>query len=155
MPEFQNNIDLNVKAGADYTAQIFWWDDYDNPVPVIGPLRMDVRTMDDARRLVITCADTAINYADNARGYLSASDTSGLIEVFIPMWVTSRIEPGRYTYDLFANYRRTLDSDLRTPAWGQYHVRSVAAGTVTVYPNITEDPAPRVLDREPSEWPVD
>lgn len=150
MPEYNNEIDLHVKAGADYTAQFFWWDDYDNPVPVIGPLSMEVRTNDAARSLIIACADTAVNTADMARGYLSASDVAGLIEVFIPTWVTSRIPPGTYVYDLFANYRRTLSDAELTPSWGEYHVRAVASGKFVLHTNITANPTPKSLDREPS-----
>ncbi len=143
MPEYSNNIDLHVKAGADYTAQVFWWDDYDNPVPVVGPLSMEVRTNDANRSLVITCADTAGSPVSTARGYLAASDTAGLIEIFIPSSVTERIAGGSYVYDLFANYRRTLDHSESTPLWGDYHLRAVASGAFVVHTNVTANPTPK------------
>jgi hypothetical protein len=103
---------------------------------------MEVRTNDESRTLIITCTDGAMDTGDTSRGYLASSDTAGLIEIFIPSYVTSRIPPGSYVYDLFANYRRTLSTYDETPQWGTYHLRSVASGAFVLHPNITSNPRP-------------
>ena len=57
MAEYNNQVDLHVKQGADYTAQVYWVDDYDTPVPVTKPTKMEVRTNDANRTLILTCED--------------------------------------------------------------------------------------------------
>ena len=52
MAEYNNQVDLHVKQGADYTAQVYWVDDYDTPVPVTKPTKMEVRTNDANRTLI-------------------------------------------------------------------------------------------------------
>lgn len=149
MPEHNNQVDLHVKKGSDYTVQIFWLDDYDEPVPVVQPARMDIRTADEQRTLICRCEPGTIT-GDTSRGYLSTSEPAGLVTVYIPQHTTAAMPEGTYVYDLFANYRRYATSgEISGPGtadWGDYHVRMIAAGLCIVHPNVTEYPSRRPDD---------
>lgn len=149
MPEYSNQVDLHVKVGADYTAQIYWLDDYDNPVPVVGPAKMEVRTNDEDRTLLLTCEDTQSTVGQTTQGQLSLSESSGVIEIYIPAGSTGQMPVGVHAYDLFANYRRyetNPNAPINGPGtalWGDYHVRNVVSGLMIVHPAITDDPPKR------------
>lgn len=142
MSEYNNQVDLHVKQGADYTAQVFWVDDYDSPVPVILPAKMEVRTNDPQRVLLLTCENSENIGGDTTLGYLAVSEAAGLIEIYIPSGATAMIPVGVHVYDLFANYRR-YDSIPGTTTWGDYHVRNVISGMMVVHPAVTNDPPRR------------
>ena len=140
MPVYDNQVDLHVKQGEDYTAQVFWVDDYGTPVPVTSPGRMEVRSNDEQRQLLALCEDTAPDPGDTVRGYLALNDVSGVIDIFIPATVTAGMPTGSHVYDLFVHYRRTLDSDdpANQPLWGDDHIRSVISGMCHVRPRVTQ-----------------
>lgn len=138
MPEFNNEVRINIKAGEDYTAQIVWESDEGEPVPVVGPGRMEIR--DGDKNLLVHLDDTDDVGAN--QGYLSFSTTSGVIGIYIPKAVTEDIAPGLYFFDMFVNYERfTVWSynPSEKPQWGDYHVRAVVSGTVAVHPAVTEE----------------
>jgi len=108
MPEFSNEVQINIKAGEDYTAQITWESDEGEPVPVVGPGRMEIRN--DAKALLVHLEDTADISA--TQGYLSFSTASGVIGIYIPKAVTKTMPTGRHFFDMFVNYERfTVWSD--------------------------------------------
>jgi hypothetical protein len=145
MAEYNNQVDLHVKQGADYTAQVFWVDDYDEPVPVTKPTKMEVRTNDTERTLILTCEDYDQIGGDTTLGYLAVSETAGLIEIYIPSGATELLPVGVHVYDLFANYKR-YDTTPGTTTWGDYHVRNVISGMMVVHPAVTNDPPRRADD---------
>lgn len=144
MAEYNNQVDLHVKQGADYTAQVYWVDDYDEPVPVTAPAKMEVRTNDENRTLLLTAENIEEIGGDTTLGYLSVSATAGLIELYIPAAATELLPVGVHVYDLFANYKR-YDSIPGTTTWGDYHVRNVISGMMVVHPAVTTD-TPRRAD---------
>lgn len=140
MTEYSNQVDLSVKAGEDYTCQMWWQDYYGEPIPVLQPLRMEIRTNDDQRSLVAYCEDSAVDAEDTLRGYLSVTSHIGLVEVYLPKGTTSQMQPGTHVYDLFAPYDRTVQGESQTtqPNWGSKHLRMVASGLVHVHPRVTQ-----------------
>jgi hypothetical protein len=147
MPEFSNEVQINIKAGEDYTAQITWESDEGEPVPVVGPGRMEIRN--DAKALLVHLEDTADISA--TQGYLSFSTASGVIGIYFPKAVTKTMPTGRHFFDMFVNYERFTvwsDDPQYKPQWGDYHIRAVVSGTVVVHPAITEE-----LPNYPSDTP--
>ena len=142
MAEYNNQVDLHVKQSGAYTAQIYWFDDYDQPIPVVGPARMDVRTNDADKTLLLRCEDTEVITGDTARGYLRLTEQAGVIEIYIPHTTTDEIPVGAHVYDLFVNYKRRGEDD-STPFGGEYHVRSVISGMMVVHPAVTDSPPER------------
>lgn len=138
MPEFNNEVQINVKRGEDYTSQIYWESDEGEPIPVTGPARMEIR--DSGNNLIVHLDDTE-DVGPN-QGYLALSTSSGVISIYIPKYVTEDMLAGRYNFDLFVNYERftvwSPDPEQK-PLWGDYHIRAVVSGTVFVHEAITEE----------------
>lgn len=138
MPEFSNEVQINLKCGEDYTAQIVWESDEGEPVPVVGPGRMEIR---DADQNLLVHLDDTTDVGDN-QGYLSFSTASGVIGIYIPKGVTADMPPGRHFFDMYVNYERFTvwsDDPDNKPQWGDYHIRAVVSGTVVVHRAVTED----------------
>lgn len=120
-------LPLVIDQGEDWTAQIVWTDDYDEPMPVIHPCRMAIREA-SGRTMAELYTDPDIPDGDIPS--ISLSTETGLIQLHIPAEQTSYIPPGAYHYDLFV----TLDSG-GTPVTTQQ--RRLLYGPVTVNKRVT------------------
>lgn len=139
MPEYINEVQINIKSGEDYTSQIIWRSDEDEPIPVTGPARMEIRDKD--MNLLVYLDQDEEEQAEN-KGYIGLSKSSGTISLFIPKYVTFEMPTGTHFFDLFCNYDRVVDPLDNAPTWGNYHVRAPISGIVVVHPHITQNIPP-------------
>lgn len=96
MPEL---VPMDVYQGEDWTSQIVWTDDFDEPLPVIAPCRMDIK--DGTGNLLITLETPEEELPEGEIPSISLSTDIGLVQLHIEDSVTSAFVPGLYHYDLF------------------------------------------------------
>lgn len=96
----ETDIDVNlvVDKGEDYAFQIFWTDQYDQPLEITHPLKMTV-----SYNTPHTYISTSETPGANQYAYLSYSATSGLIQLSLPDSYTNTLTAGVYRYDLWAH----------------------------------------------------
>lgn len=121
---------VSVIQGEDFVAQIFWSDNLNQPYTLCHPAKMQVRTKRGGLVLELS------SQSEQAQGLVLAEE-QGLIQVYIPASVTSRLPVGSYSYDLFVTY------ESRTTGFGaatqtvQKHVKRVVAGNFNVEDRVT------------------
>lgn len=97
-------VPLVIDQGEDWTTEIVWTDQYDEPLPVAHPCRMAIRS---------TAGQTVAElYTDPATPEgtvpsIAYSTETGLLQLHLPASQTGAIPPGEYHYDLFV----TLTTD--------------------------------------------
>ena len=121
---YEGTINLHIVQGEDYTAEIAWLTDEDNPINISGPATMDIR--DSANQLILAM-DSGVD------GELKISSASGIIQIVILRAVTIGLPVGAYFYDLFAKV--DIDSNLID---GGVQTRRALHGRVTISDNITQ-----------------
>lgn len=89
--------ELKCVQGEDVAWQMFWTDEYGEPVPIAEPALMDVK---DANGQI------ALRFATNTdptiQAYIAISGPSGFFQFTAPSALTRQLVPGRYEFDLFA-----------------------------------------------------
>jgi hypothetical protein len=88
---------VEVTAGSDVAIHIVWSDDAGEAMPCSTPARAEVRGADNG--LLVAFDDSADPQLQAA---ISASPTSGVIQMTAPRDVTDSWAPGRYAIDVFA-----------------------------------------------------
>lgn len=121
---YEGNINLNIVRGEDYTAEIAWLTNEDNPINISGPATMDIR---DSSKQLILALDSGVD------GELKISSASGIIQIVILSQVTLTLIAGSYNYDLFAKV--DIDSNLID---GGEQIRRVLHGRVLVSDSVTQ-----------------
>jgi hypothetical protein len=89
-------VEINIDIGEDFAAQLYWVDEFNNPIDVIAPCRMDAK---DAEGEVVLSFRTGNTAADESTITLGGQ---GFIQLTSPKSVTAELEPGSYVCDLFA-----------------------------------------------------
>lgn len=117
------NVPLFIDQGEDWAAQIIWTDDYDEPLPVTAPCRLDVKNSTGAVVMSLETPETPPPDGDIPP--IALSSDIGLIQLYAPKSQTSAISAGQYLYDLFV----TID-DGDTYAGSQ--TKRIIYGTCTV-----------------------
>lgn len=102
---------ITVKQGADMAVHIVWSDDNGNPIPVNIPARAEVRAGDGT--LIAEFDDSAPAASQPS---ISASESSGIIQLTAPRSITSGWPPGTYDVDVFV----TVTGGADPFASGQY-----------------------------------
>lgn len=92
-------VPIDVYQGEDFTAHIVWTDDFDEPLPVIDPCRMDIK--DGTGQLLITLETPAEALPEGEIPSISLSSDIGLIQLHMEDSVTAAFPTGSYHYDLF------------------------------------------------------
>lgn len=91
------NVPLVIDQGEDWTADIVWTDNFDEPVNIIHPCRMDVKNTGGATALSL------LSEADPAEGTIPSiaiSSDIGLLQLHMTSAETAALLPGFYQYDL-------------------------------------------------------
>lgn len=91
-------VQLECTVGEDAAWQIFWVDEYGDPVPITEPVLADVK---DATGQIAIRFSTNADPATQAKITLSAA--TGFIQLTAPAEVTRTLVPGKYLFDLFGS----------------------------------------------------
>lgn len=93
------HVPLDIDQGEDWSAQIVYTDDFDEPYNIIAPCRMDIKNPAGAVQLSLTTPDTVVPKGTIPE--IALSSDVGLIQLHIEDSVTKALIPGLYYYDLF------------------------------------------------------
>lgn len=121
------DVPLVITQGEDFTAQVIWTDNFDEPIEVVHPCRMEVRN--GAGQTLLTL-ETNPSLAEGEIPEIGLSSELGLIQLHIPRATTAALLPGVYVYDLFVT---ADDGDESTTP----QVTRLFFGPVTVNKRIT------------------
>lgn len=94
-------LSLVIDQGEDYSAQIVWTDDYDEPHNVVAPCRMDIK--DSLGSTLLTLATPDEEPPPGVIPAIGLSSDIGMIQLHIPKEITSLMLSGEYHYDLFVS----------------------------------------------------
>lgn len=94
-------VDLKVDQGADFLVQVYWQDQSQTPMQVVGPMRMEIRTA-DTKQMVMALQVGSLE--DDESYDLVYNTESGLIQIHISPERSKNVHPGVYVYDLFCGY---------------------------------------------------
>ena len=92
-------VPIDIWQGEDFTAQIVWTDDFDEPLPVVAPCRMDIK--DGSGQLLVTLETPASDLPPGDIPSITLSTDIGMIQLHLEDAVTAAFVPGQYHYDLF------------------------------------------------------
>jgi hypothetical protein len=121
---------LSMVAGEDYSAQLFWTDEYGGPIPVTDPVLLDVKDANGQLALRFTNTDvTGLDPAANPS--LVISGYVGYFQITCPSAITRTLVPGRYQFDLFAAI-----ADSAPPF--DHQIRQVLSGWVDIASRVTQ-----------------
>ena len=123
------NVPLEIDQGEDWSVQIVWTDDYDEPQKVIAPCRLDIKNLQGAVQLSLETPD--VEPPEGTIPDIGVSEDIGLIQLHIEDTVTAALQPGVYQYDLFV----TVDDG---GAYAGSQRQRLLAGNVNVNKRVTE-----------------
>jgi hypothetical protein len=123
------NVPIEIDQGEDWSVQIVWTDDYDEPMKIIAPCRMDIKNMQGAVQLSLETPDTDV--PPGTIPEIGVSEDIGLIQLHIEDTATAAMLPGVYQYDMFVTVN---DGDEYAGSQRQ----RIIAGTLTVNKRVTE-----------------
>lgn len=121
-------VPLVIDQGEDWTAQLVWTDEYDEPQNVVAPCRMDVKNPGNMIQFSLTTPDVELPPGEIPQ--IGLSSDIGLIQLHIDKDVTAALQPGEYVYDLFVSVD---DGD----AYAGDQVQRILYGPVTVNRRVT------------------
>jgi hypothetical protein len=119
-------VEIELTVGEDFAAQIFWTDEYGDPVPVAEPALLDVK---DANGQIAMRFATTSDAATQPK--LVISGFIGFFQLTAPSVVTRTLTPGKYLFDLFAAV-----ADSAPPFSSQQ--RQVISGWFVALPRVTQ-----------------
>lgn|SRR5678815_842190 len=122
-------VPLEIDQGEDFTAQLVYTDDFDEPYHVVSPCRMDIKAKTGAVQLSLETPDSPL--PDGVIPEIALSDEIGMVQLHIEDSVTEALIPGVYQYDLFV----TVD-DGNEYAGAQ--IQRLVYGDVTVNKRVTQ-----------------
>lgn len=122
-------VPLDIDQGEDWTAQIVYTDDFDEPYTVIAPCRLDIKNAQGATQLSLTTP--VVELPEGTIPDIGLSSDIGMIQIHIEDAVTAALVPGVYKYDLFVTV-----SDGNEYAGNQ--VQRLIYGDVTVNQRVTQ-----------------
>lgn len=121
------NVPLVIDQGEDWSCQIVWTDDYDEPFNIVRPCQMDIKTAQGATQLSLE----SIDVEDGVIPPITVSSEIGMIQLHIEDTATAALRPGVYYYDLFV----TVNDG---SAYAGNQRQRLIAGQVTVNKRITQ-----------------
>lgn len=119
------NVPMIIDQGEDWTTEIVWTDNYEEPMNVISPCRLDIKNSTGATQLSLETND-ALPAGETAE--IAVSSDIGLIQLHIDHTVTAALLPGEYQYDLFV----TVDDGSGA------QINRLLYGSVTVNKRVTQ-----------------
>ena len=90
--------ELELVIGEDASWQIFWTDEYGEPVPIADPVLCDVK--DANGQIALRFATTT---DPETQAYIAVGGPNGFMQLSAPSELTRLLAPGRYVFDLFAS----------------------------------------------------
>jgi hypothetical protein len=127
MADTEPVVDLVVDKGEDYAIQVYWTDQYDEPLSVTNPMKMMVAYPGGL---------TYISDSDTPSGgqlqYITFNESTGFIQLSLPDSHTNTLIPGIYQYDLWAHVSDpddTINTTKRTKLFGGSFVVNLAVTT--------------------------
>lgn len=121
-------VDFVIDQGEDWTTQLIWSDYSDNPVPVTEPMRMQIKS--PYGEIVHTLVVPNPPLPPDEIPPITYNTTSGLIQLHIPAAITTTINGGLYSYDLFVS----VDDGA---AFAGFQLSRIIQGQVTCRARIT------------------
>ena len=122
------NVPMVIDQGEDWTTEIVWTDNYDEPVNVVHPCRLDVKAISGQ---TILSLETDPDIPEGEIPPINISPDLGLIQLHIPRAQTGALLPGQYQYDLFV----TCDDG---DEFSGLQVTRLLYGQVTVNKRVTQ-----------------
>lgn len=126
MPEFVRQVEFEIVRGEDWSVQIFWTDEYDEPVPVSEPVLMDVKDSTGQIAMRFTTSTDS-----ESAPHVTMSGTLGFLQLTVPRSVTALLVPGRYVCDMFAAVADTTGPFVR-------QAQQLFVGTVLVHNRLSD-----------------
>jgi hypothetical protein len=121
-------VQLELTVGEDAAWQIFWSDDYGDPVPVADPVLADVK--DANGQIVMRFSDNVADTDQPNNPYIAVNGPAGFFQLTAPKSWTALLLPGRYLFDLFATV-----ADSAAPFSRQ--MQQVCSGWLVALPRVT------------------
>lgn len=115
-----------IDQGEDWTVELIWTDNFDEPLPVTHPCRMTIKSK-AGQTLAELYSDPDTPDGDIAP--ITLSTDTGTIQLYLPAEQTGAIPPGQYQYDMFVSMEGS------EPVGNQ--VSRILYGPVTVNKRIT------------------
>src|SRR5215510_1331108 len=75
------NVPMEIDQGEDWSVQIIWTDDFDEPWPVIAPARLDIKNKAGAVQITLQTPDTEV--PEGTIPDIGLSTDIGLIQLHI------------------------------------------------------------------------
>ena len=97
-------VPMVIDQGEDWTTEIVWTDQYDEPLPVVHPCRMSIRS---TAGQTVAELETDPSLPEGTVPSIAYSTETGLLQLHLPSTQTAAIPAGEYHYDLFV----TLETD--------------------------------------------
>lgn len=94
-------VPIEIDMGEDWTANVVYTDDMDQPYNIIEPCRLDIKNVQGAIQLSLTTPADPELVQDGVIPDILLSSDIGLIQLHIEDTVTANLVPGVYKYDLF------------------------------------------------------
>jgi len=120
-------VPMVIDQGEDWTSDVIWTDGYDEPLAVVHPCRMDIKSSAGATLLTL---ETNPDIPDGEIPSINLSTEVGLIQMHVTESITASLPPGEHKYDLFV----TVDDG--TSPVGPQKIR-LLYGSVTVNKRVT------------------
>lgn len=118
-------LQLECAQGEDVAWQIFWADEYNEPVPIVDPVLCDVK---DANGQI------ALRFSSNGDPAIQATITlsaaNGFLQLTAPAALTRTLVPGKYVFDIFGS---VADSVSPFP----HQLVQIISGWLLVEPRVT------------------
>lgn len=123
------NVPIIIDQGEDWTVQLIWTDNYDEPQNVLAPCRMDVKHTLTGQTMFSLFTPTE-ELPPGEIPPISLSSEIGMIQLHVPRATTEALIPGQYHYDLFASVD---DGDV----YAGNQVQRILYGSVIVNKRVT------------------
>lgn len=97
-------VNMTIDQGSDFVTQITWLDQNSVPLPIVAPIRMEIRSVVDSQLVTALQVGTAPD--DDAYDIVYNTE-NGMLQISISAQKTLEMFPGLYRYDLYVGYQTT------------------------------------------------
>ena len=114
------NLNIYIDQGEDWTTDIVFTDSYNEPLPVVHPCRMDIKSSDGT--LVYTL-ESDPSLPEGEVPTMNVSTEIGLVQLHIEDTVTAAFPPGEHIYDMFITVDDGTNASQRLrPLYGKVQI---------------------------------
>lgn len=97
-----SRVDMIVNRGEDWSVQLILTDQFDEPLKLATPFRMDVKDAAGQPVISLTSSDQAPDFQTEIPE-ITVSEDVGVIQLHIDDSVTRNLNIGQHSYDLFGH----------------------------------------------------